>query len=243
MRKYRSSFKPRSIRNIERKNKKKFIWSIIISLTLFFVLFKWGLPLIIGPLSKINQVPKTTESTTSSNAFLPPPVLNIPFEATNSAQLLISGNSTPEAKVEIYLDDSLVSSTKTNPSGEFISDLITLTQGTNNIYGKTIDEDDKESLPSKNIQLVYSSDLPPLEISEPSDNKEIKGGDKKITISGKTEAEVEVLVNNSRVIVKNDGTFTTTINLNDGDNPINIKATNIFGNSTIKDLVVKYLPS
>ncbi len=240
MRRYRSTYKPRSLRRVESKNRAKLLWSIIISFALLYVLFQWVLPLFVGELSIFSKaVPKKEAAEAIS---LAPPVLNIPYEATNTATIIIKGFATPLVKVKIYLDDSLVSETDSGNDGSFISNPIRLLEGTNNIYGKTADKKNKTSLSSKKIQVIYSSEKPDLEVSEPEDNKEIKGGDKKTIIRGKTNPENELTINGFRVITSSDGTFLSEVSLSEGDNTISITATNEVGNSSTIERRVKYVP-
>lgn len=239
---YRSTYKPRSIRRYEGRSRRKFVWSIIISIILLFAIFNWVLPFLVGQLSFFNKSSIKNQDNIIENAKIPPPLLNIPFEATNTATINIQGFTSPNSKVKIYLDDSLVSTTTSDDKGGFVTDSIDLALGTNNIVGRTVDENDKESLPSKTIQVIYSSEKPKLEISEPSDGKEITGGDKKVIVIGLTDSENEVTINGYRVIVNGDGHFSTQVSLNDGDNTLVIVATNPVGNTTSLERRVKYTP-
>lgn len=249
MRRYRSAYKPRSVKKLEQKVRNRILGAILIIFLVGYVFINWGLPAFIGSLSIFN---KTKHSTTGNNLIedpaIAPPVLNIPFESTNSAQLKISGYSTPKSKVEIYLDDELKTTVTTDEFGSFTSEFLTLSEGTNNIYGRSINEDqvsnasDKKSLPSKTIKLLFSNEKPVLEISEPEDNKQIKGGDKKVHINGKTDAQNSVMVNGITVIVNNDGNFSTDVSINEGDNNISITAQNTVGNITKIDRKVNFSP-
>jgi formylmethanofuran dehydrogenase subunit C len=119
---------------------------------------------------------------------------------------------------------------------------ISLSIGTNNIYGKTI-MGDKQSLESKTIKLYYDSEKPKVDITSPTDNQEIKGGDKKIRVAGNTDPQNSITINGSTVIVNGAGDFATDVNINEGDNTLTITVTNRFGNSTSVERKVKYLPS
>jgi cytoskeletal protein RodZ len=63
---------------------------------------------------------------------------------------------------------------------------------------------------------------PDLEIDQPANNLVI--ADNIATISGKTESNTEVKINGAIVMVKDDGSFTSTINLKKGTNIIIIDA-------------------
>lgn len=222
-------YKPRSVRVIERKSKSQIIWSGIIIVALLYLTFVWILPNIIGGLAKVHN--KSTQKPQSVNITLAPPVFNIPYESTNSGTISIPGYSTPNSKVELYLDDNLVKDTTTQDDGGFVFQDVNLSLGINNIYGKTISSDGQSSLPSKEIRLTYNTDKPRLDITEPEDNKTIKGGDKKVHISGSTDQDNTLTINNNVVVLNGDGHFSIDENINEGDNTITIQATNKFGNT------------
>jgi hypothetical protein len=241
----RSSFKPRSLRRNENKAKNKLVFTFAIAAILLAIFLLWGLPTLVGGLSFLNKFKSTpkTNTTNIEDAAIAPPVLNIPYEATNTATIKINGYSTPNTKVEIYFDEQLKNTVTTDDGGNFITDDLSLDQGTNNIYGQTINADGKKSLASKTIQLTYSNQKPKLDISSPPDGQQIKGGDKKIVVSGNTDPLNSATVNGTTVIVGNDGNFTTTININDGDNIITIVTTDQFGNNNEVQRKVNYSAS
>lgn len=205
----------------------------------------WVLPSVINGISFIKGFTtpaKKVVSNTSKNSSLAPPVLNIPYEATNTAEINIRGYGTPNSKVAIYLDDEKKDTTDVSGEGTFEFKNLSLVIGTNNIYGKSVDEENLESLPSKTIKIIYDSEKPQLNISEPEDGKNIQGGDKKVKIAGNTEAGVQVFINDSQTIVDKDGNFTMEQTLNDGDNNFNIKALDKASNYTEISRRVVYQP-
>lgn len=224
----------------------KFLITFLIGAFLLYALFTWILPTLIGGLSFFNRfkgIPKK-EASVSENSILAPPVLNIPFEATNTASIFIRGYSIPGASVEIYVDGDLKATSKASDDGSFITDPVELSLGTNNISGKTVDEKGGKSLPSKHIKIIYDNDKPKLDVKEPSDNQEIKGGDKKVTVAGTTNSEkdITVMVNGIRVIVSPDGSFFQKIDINEGENNLSITATDTFGNTTQVTRKVIFIP-
>jgi len=240
---YRSSaYKPRSLRRSESKAKRNLILTIVGILVACYLLFTWGLPFIIGHLSFLNKNKSVVPAESLKiDEAIAPPVLYIPYEATNSASLSFSGYAAPLSKVEIYIDDEVKSRTNTDSEGKFTTNQIALNLGTNNIHAVTINDSDEKSLPSKNIRLYFSSEKPLLEISEPGDGIEIKGGDKKIKVAGKTDVNNSITVNGSTVIVDGEGNFQTVQVLSDGDNTINVVASNSFGNNNQLQRIVKYV--
>lgn len=239
----RISFKPRSIRRLEKRTRRNLAITIVISIILVLIIVNWGLPTFIGGLSVFNKLkPFVSQKSVSEDTSPAPPKINIPYEATSSAEIKIFGYSLPNSKVEIYLDDELKNTSNTREDGSFTSGSISLSLGTNNIYGKTVDEKNKQSLSSKTIKLIYSNEKPKLEVNEPQDGQQVKDGDKKIRVLGKTDQNTTLTINGSTVILSNEGSFSSEVQLNDGDNTISIVATNNVGNSVKIDRKVNYSP-
>ena len=240
----RSRYQYRKAKRLQSKSKQTFFVTIIIILILIYATVAWILPSLIGGISFIKNLTNPSHKTINptDQVTLAPPVLNIPYEATNTAQIDIAGYATPNSKVEIFLDDDKKQTIDVSEDGSFNFKDISLSLGTNNIYGKSVDEKEEESLPSKTLVIIFDNENPTLNISEPEDNKVIQGGDKKVKISGKTEVGINVFINGNQVIVNMDGNFSTTQDLNEGDNDFNIKAIDKAANFTEKSLRVIYHP-
>lgn len=235
-------YRYRAAKRAAKKSKYNFVATIIIIAFLLFATINWILPNLIQGLGFMRglfstQAPKKAMTQSST---LAPPVLNIPYEATNTAQITIKGYSSPKSQVSIYIDDQLQDSTDTLEDGTFEVIDISLNLGTNNIYGKTHDAD-SESLPSKTIKVFYDNEKPILEIYEPQDGKEILG-ERRIKIMGKTENGTKVFVNESRIITDSDGTFATDYFLNDGENILTVKAVDEAANFTETERRVIFKP-
>lgn len=208
-----------------RKNKRNFLVTLIIIAILLYVALYWALPNLINILGTAGKVFKQTNKVEpiSDKSSLAPPVLFIPYEATNSAKIDIKGYASSNSKVRIFLDNELKGETDVLEDGSFIVRNIELNLGTQDLFGKTIDDKGQESLLSKIVKITYDNERPILEITEPEDNKEIKDN-RKVKISGKTEVGARVYVNSSQVIIDAEGKFQTEPSLNDGENILTIKA-------------------
>lgn len=239
-----SRYQYRSFKRAQNKSRQNFAVSLIIIIALLYITFVWILPNLIGGLGFIKNLTQPNKKVVNleTQTTLAPPVLNIPYEATNTAQINISGYANPGVKVELFMDDEKKDTVDTALDGSFDIKNISLSLGTNNIYAKTIDDAGKESLPSKNIKIIYDNEKPALSISEPEDNKTINGGDKKVKISGKTEPGARVYINSTQVIVDKEGNFSQTLDLSEGDNDFNIKAFDQALNTTETTRKVIYKP-
>ncbi len=235
----------RSVRKLAHKSRKNFAVTLAITILLIYATLNWVLPYFIGGVGALKNIikpPQTLSPESSQNAGLAPPVLNIPYEATNSAQIDIRGFGTPGSRVRLYIDNEVLQTIDVSLDGSFTFANVTLNLGTNNIYGATLNEQGKESLPSKTIKLIFDNEKPPLDISSPNDNTVIQGGDKKIKVSGKTNPGIQIFVSGSQVVVDKDGNFSIDQPLIDGDNIISIKAVDSTSNSTEIQRKVTYNP-
>lgn len=217
-------YRYRAAKKAAKKSKYNFLATIIIIFFLLFATINWILPNLISGLGFLRGrlTTQTPKKTTSSSSSLAPPVLNIPYEATNSAQISIKGYSMPKTRVIILVDEKQAGETESLEDGSFEAKGISLNLGSNSILGKT-KEGNMDSLPSKTIKVFLDNEKPFLDIYEPGDNTEIHG-DKKIKVSGKTEKQAKIFINDQRLITNSDGAFSLDYPLNEGDNILTIKA-------------------
>ena len=236
-----SNYRPFSERRYAKKAKTRLIFTLIATISLLYATLVWIIPGLIGQLAVINRLKDSPKGMApiSDNSTLAPPVLNIPYEATNTANISIKGYATPNTKVEVYVDEVLSQSADVLDDGSFTVSGITLTLGTNNLTGKTVNGNNK-SLPSKNIRILYDNKKPKLDLTSPSDNQVIKGGDKKVTVSGATDPGNNVTVNSNKLIVDSSGNFSKLIEINDGDNNLTITTTDQAGNENSISRKVTY---
>lgn len=235
----------RTTRKLARQSQRNFIITLVLVGILIYSTITWVLPFFIGSIGFIQNItnpPKEASVQSPKNSSLAPPVLTIPFEAANTPEIDIKGYGTADSKVKLYIDDEPRQTIKVSEDGSFVFEQISLSLGINNIYAKSLDDNDKESLPSKTIKLIYDNEKPDLNISEPEDGRNISGGDKKVRVSGKTEPGAKVFINDAQVIVNSDGDFSTDHSLNDGDNFISIKAQDLASNTTEIQRKVTFSP-
>lgn len=238
------AYRSRSARRYIKNSRRNFFVSLVIVVLLFFAAIQWILPTVVTGVGFITGFFKShkTGSNLTENATLAPPILNIPFEATNTGQIEIKGYATQNSKVKLFLDGEEIKTEEVSADGNFTFRNVTLSLGTNNIYAKTIDEKDRESLPSKDFRIIYDNEKPPLTLAEPEDGKKIQGGDKKVTFKGTTEINGEVFINDAQIIVDKDGNFESIQSLNEGDNNFTIKSVDLAGNITEISRRVTYSP-
>lgn len=227
-------YRGRLIKRRAKKSRTNLIITIIFLALFLYASINWILPNFIGGLGLITNFFKPVSSERENiveSAFLAPPDLLIPYEATNTSTIDIEGYAAANSRVEVYLDDQLEDMVDVSSDGRFIFRNVSLKLGTNNIYGRSIDEEGKRSLPSKTQKIIYDNEKPSLEIFEPEDGKQIQGN-RQLVISGLTEPGAFVFINDSQIIVDQEGKFKSIHQLSDGENIFNIKAQDKAGNIT-----------
>ncbi|MDZ7587430.1 MAG: Ig-like domain-containing protein [Patescibacteria group bacterium] len=216
---------------------------LLFVLGLLFLLIRFGLPALIKMatfLGDLNSSKQPIEKLESS-PILPPRLNPLPM-ATASAEINISGYSQSGNTVKLFLRGISIEETTADANGEFRFNKIHLKDGENEIYAKANDNQGTESEASTAFTIVVDTEMPKLEINQPQDGQRFFDKDNPITVSGMSEPELNLLINNRFVLVKDDGSFSNSFNLSPGDNQIEVVARDDAGNETKKTLKVNYTP-
>ena len=217
-------------------------FSILGIVVVLFLLFKFGISALINFslfLSGKGGEPNSTNSQNTIN-FLPSPVLNPIVSATNSAQIIITGISQKDRKIELFLNSRKIDETDTADNGEFRFEP-TLKKGTNTVSVRAVYKDKKSDASEKYI-VEYKDTAPKLEVSSPSDQASFKKEDKSVEIKGQTDANVTVTVNGFFAVTSENNSFSYVLQLHDGDNEVKILAVDNAGNKSEKTIKVNYSP-
>lgn len=230
----------RLTRRLERKTKKNFTLSILGIIFIFLFAFKFGIPLLINLTVFLSDSQNKDEISVQSPSFIAPPVLDSFPQATSSANIIISGIASKNQTIYLYINDDLVSTSKTNADGRFLFKE-TIKSGENIIKAKAI-VSNAESEFSNNITTAFKNSLPPLTISSPSDGQTFSKDQSIAGIRGITDPNVKVTVNGYWAITDDNGNYSYNLPLQSGDNKIIIIATDIAGNKSEKEIKVNYSP-
>lgn len=235
-----SSKKTRLSRRAIHESKKKLIYSLIGIVVVLFLLFKFGIPLLIRFSLFISngRNGSDTTQTVDQPTFIAPPSLNPYATATNSAQIAISGNGDTKQQIKLYVNNQVVDSQSTDSKGNFSFNNVTLSNGSNTIQAKA-DINGKESDFSNTVSVSYLNKAPSLQVNSPSDGQSF-AKDPSLTVNGKTDPSATVTVNDFQAIVDDSGNFSYTMQMQNGDNQLKVIASDAAGNKTEKDLKVTY---
>jgi hypothetical protein len=175
---------------------------------------------------------------------LPPqaPIISAPVSATNSASLVVYGFAEPEGEVVFVLNNKNQDPTPTDDEGAFSYELI-LTEGPNRITAFSIDEDGNESVKTREYLTILDTQPPEIEIIEPENGSVFESRtNQSVTIKGTTDEGGDVrLYINGRVVFPNDnGEFSHTLMLEEGENKIEIRAEDKAGNESVLELTYHF---
>lgn len=231
-------------RTSEKQNKKQTLYFTIATILIIGALLQFG-PTLVNTFGNIIYTFRgNTEEKDQINGsvLINPPILrDIPSASQES---LISFKGTAPDKngtVEIYVNDELADEVKIGDNTIFDVKDIVLASGNNLIKSRFVKKDKTSSF-SDTVVVSYLKEKPKLEVSTPSDNSNFTKADKNIAVKGKTDPDNTVNVNGFRAIVEADGEFSYQLQLNDGENIINIEAHNPAGATTLTTLKVNYTP-
>ncbi len=232
---YSSRLSRRAVRKSEK--------SLILTLGLVFVILglfiKIGIPALIN-LSSFISGNKDTTVKKQSDTFVSAPFLNQTYDATNSARVTITGNALPKETVKLFVNDSEIDSKDTKDDGSFSFDSVRLQAGANTIKAKAENDKQKDSDFSNEITISYNNKQPSLSIDSPSDNQSFNKDQKSINVTGKTDQGNRVTVNGFLAVVDGNGNYSYTLQLQNGDNNIEVVASDDAGNQTKLTRKVRY---
>jgi len=229
----------RLTRKTELKTKKTIFFSIVGIIVVLYLLYKFGLALIINfSLFVTGSKGQQTNSNQNEINFIAAPVLNPTFTATNSATVTITGKADKGKDVYLYVNSSQVDQVTSDDKGnfKFTEDL---EKGSNQIAAR-IKYNNRESEFSNILNISFQNSQPTLDISSPNDGQQYKKDQNTANVTGKTDSNVSVTVNGFMATIDFENNFSYVLTLQNGDNQIKIVATDQAGNKTEKELKVNY---
>jgi hypothetical protein len=226
----------------EKRYKLKTVGLILLSIATVLVMYFYGLSLL-AKFAGIAYEFKESGSEIETEDRIPPPPPKIdPLpKAVNKNLLTVSGTAEAESIVVININEQ-TQEIAVDSNGKFLAS-ITLSPGQNYISAYSKDLQGNQSAKSSAISVVFDDEPPKIEITHPSNyNTLISSDQKNFTISGRTEKDVKLQINDRWVVINQDGAFTNTVLLNPGINTLTVKATDLAGNDNEISINVNYAP-
>ena len=209
----------------------------IVSLVVVLV---FGLPLLIK-FSVFLGEGKSKNSDQAEEKVLAPlaPRLVIPYEATNSAEIKVSGFAEPKVMVELLKNEVSVGVTEVTEEGDFSFNRVILEEGDNGFSAIASTEEAGNGDGSKTINVLYDKTAPELTLTNPSEESlTVDSAD--FDVVGKTEPKTSVSINNRIATVDDEGNFKLKWQLDMGKNDLEITAMDLAGNQTKTKISITY---
>ena len=171
------------------------------------------------------------------------PQINTVPEATNSAKVSLSGFAESGSEVLLKKDDVEIQKSIVDAAGSFSFSSVQLEKGMNEFRLTAVDLAGNESPPTPLLSIDYDNEKPKLSISNPKEgNKYFGSSERLISIVGETDQNTQVTLNKRSLVVDSNGSFTTSHELIEGDNQLEIIATDTAGNAASTTIKVSYQP-
>lgn len=212
-------------------------------MTLGGLLFYFGIPLLIRMAVFISSSKDTQPiESTDDRTLIAAPTLDALPDATPSASLVLTGYTLPDTSVSVVVNGKESDPIAPNDDGSF-SIPINLSEGDNVIVAIAKDSRDNSSPSSRHWTVVRDSSPPTLTITELQDGSKRSGvSEKKVDVRGQTEKDVQVTVNGRFVSVGSNETFSWPIDLKEGENTIEVVASDRAGNKTLAQITITWTP-
>jgi hypothetical protein len=228
----------RLVRKTDEQITKKTVSLGIFTIILFIAIVVFGLPFLVRFSVFLGQSKSNKDSNTKETVLPPlPPRLVIPFEATNSGRIDISGFAEANVTVELMKNDISFGKTQVSDSGDFSFTGVDLNNGENTFSAITMTEKGGSSQASKISNVFFTNKAPQLVMSNPSEET-ITVDSVDFDIIGKSDKDVSVLINNRVAMVDDQGQFKLKIQLVAGKNDIQIIVRDSAGNETKKNITI-----
>jgi len=170
-----------------------------------------------------------------------PILFEAPPEATFSAQIKLEGYADPKSQVVFILNGEQIEEKKVGEEGEF-SQEIALDKGDNQLTIYAVNDLGNESLQSKSYQIIYDDEPPMINVTEPKPDSVIElKRNRNTRISGETEPLSRVYLNDRLILVDEDGQFSSSYYLNEGENVLKFVVIDRAGNQGELEIKVEFL--
>lgn len=224
----------------ERRQRRRLLIALGGSMAVLLFISLFGLKLLVNFSLLVDRLRGSTTAPTTTQAIILAPVLNPLPEATNGTTVNVSGTGQPGLTLILYLNEQETKKLTVPEDGNFSVPALPVKEGTNTLSAKLVDEKGNLSNLSNVVTIMVKRTPPSLDISEPPDNARVSGEDNTVRVSGKTQEDTTVTINDRLVVVQADGSFTYSYPLSEGDNTLKILATDVAGNQTIIERRVSY---
>jgi bacillopeptidase F len=174
---------------------------------------------------------------------IPPqvPIISAPVDATTSSALELTGFAEAESAVIILLNGQAQNEVQAATDGVFTASVL-LQEGENALSAYSRDAAGNESEPTRTFLVLLDTEPPILDIIEPEDGQRVEGvRNQTLAISGATDPRSKVYLNERIIFPREDGSFSSSFFLSEGENILQFKSIDLAGNETLHERVVTFV--
>ena len=225
----------------EINNTKKAGLYVLLTIAAFALLYFLGIPAL-GKLTSFISSMKGSNNIgiTDTTPPAPPKFKSFP-PYTNSQNVVLEGSAEPGTTIKLTLNGEGSEVLSDNEGG--FSFNVGLEDGINTFAALAVDQAGNQSQKTDDLQITFDKVAPDLEINSPEDGTTFYGStQRQVTISGVTDPDTSVTINDRIISVDDEGIFQYTTTLNEGSNSFNIKSTDKAGNYIEKGLTLNFTP-
>jgi hypothetical protein len=235
------TYKPQdSLSGQEKQVYARVIIVLILIVGISIALYFWGVQIVLKLSSFWNVVGSedtaNSQTNISSNEPIFAPRIDPITSPTSKDKLDLRGWSQPGSEVKLFHNSKEVATVLADRNGRYEYNGLVLVDGENEIYGITT-LDSKVSEPSETQKVELDTKYPDLTTTY-DESKVAEEG--KVIVAGKTEPNAEVYVNDHRVILQADGSYSYEYTLSEGANHLLVKAVDAAGNENKKEKDIEY---
>ncbi len=220
------------LKNEEKRAYKRLLLSAAVVIFFIITFAMWGFQILAKFAEFLDLIRNTANPPAVSQdtiAPAPPRLYPLP-NATNSANLTISGYAEAGSTVEIIINSQSISKTLADNNGNFKFENLTIKEGNNRIEARAIDKAGNQSSLTEPAIVILDKTPPTLEVNYPPDNVTFSSDKREVVVSGATEENATVTVNGFWAITDQEGNFSYNLILNNGENKITVEAADAAGN-------------
>jgi len=173
---------------------------------------------------------------------IPPqiPIISAPPPAVPSTELEVTGYGEAKSTIKLVHNQAETQEVVAGEDGSF-SLTIALQEGENTLTFYAIDEAENESALSREYRVLADSTAPELTIDSPQPDQTFEtASNQTISVSGTTDSDTKVYLNGRLLFTDQEGAFSGSQRLNDGDNTLEFRAVDAAGNETTQNLTVTF---
>jgi len=225
-------------RMLRHKRKKALIYLVLIVFGAIAV-FTIGFQLIInGSVFVANLFGNKSDLEQINNQVLADITLDEIPSATNSSELIVSGNTYNVDILQIFLNNRQVKKLSVASKNEFNVLISSLKDGENEIYfvGEVANSNNRKK--TEIYTVLSKTSKPKIEVTSPSDNSTTPQSE--IKVIGSTDPGVYMRINGLPAVVSSEGNFSQSVRLNEGENKILLEAKDNAGNTEMLTLTIIY---